>query len=129
MAMIQYGASDTRIGVDVVSIDRMRKVMLRTPGIVDKVLTPDEREYALQKPNPVHHVAARFAAKEAVRKALGHAVEWRHIEVRNDESGAPALAFDESGSGYGGVAITASSVSISHDGDVAMACVLISTAH
>ncbi len=64
------------IGVDIVSVDRIAKAM-RRPGFVDRILTPAERE----RPLTPQYVAGRWAAKEAVAKAFGHALSWQEIEI------------------------------------------------
>ena len=82
------------IGVDVVEIDRFREVLARTPGIRDRLFRPDEQAYADQRNDPTERYAARFAAKEAVMKALGCGlgdVAMRDIEVVRAESGAPSV--------------------------------------
>ncbi|MFR4802503.1 MAG: holo-ACP synthase [Eggerthellaceae bacterium] len=62
------------LGVDIVEIARMRRVMERTPSFAAKVFTEGERAYCESKANPTTHYAARFAAKEAVCKALGSGI-------------------------------------------------------
>ena len=82
------------IGVDLVEVDRMRSVLARTPTMIDKLFTPGERAYAQAANDPSERFAARFAAKEAVMKALRvglGAVDWHDIEVIRSDSGAPEL--------------------------------------
>jgi holo-[acyl-carrier protein] synthase len=82
------------IGVDLVEVDRMRVALERTPTLADRLFTEAERAYATAARDPAERFAARFAAKEAVLKALGvglGAAEWHDIEVVRAESGAPAL--------------------------------------
>jgi holo-[acyl-carrier protein] synthase len=82
------------IGIDSVEVDRFRVVMHRRPGILDRLFTDDERRYAERRRDPTERFAARFAAKEAVMKALGVGVgacKWREIEVVRAPSGAPAV--------------------------------------
>ena len=83
------------VGVDLVEIPRFREVIGRTPTMVDRLFTDAERAYAERQQDPAPRLAVRFAAKEAVMKALGvglGAMEMRSIEVvRDDESGRPAL--------------------------------------
>lgn len=83
------------IGTDLVELDRFRRAMERTPGIVDRLFTDGEREYALKRNDPTERFAARFAAKEAVLKALGAGIgecDFKEIEVVRAESGAPSVA-------------------------------------
>ena len=72
-----------RVGVDLIEIERIRRALAR-PGFRDRCFTDAERSYCESKPNPAQHYAGRFAAKEAVGKALGCGVHftWREIEVR-----------------------------------------------
>lgn len=82
------------IGIDSVEVDRFRVVMHRRPGILDRLFTEDERRYAERRRDPTERFAARFAAKEAVMKALGVGVgacKWREIEVVRAPSGAPGV--------------------------------------
>ena len=59
------------LGVDIVEIDRMKLALERTPRIKERIFSQDERWYCEHKAKPYVHYAMRFAAKEAVRKALG----------------------------------------------------------
>jgi holo-[acyl-carrier protein] synthase len=86
------------VGVDVVDLDRFESVMTRQKSFLDRVFTADEREYCDKaKATSVRcqRYAARFAAKEAVMKALGcglGAYGFHDVEVaRNDDSGEPSL--------------------------------------
>lgn len=83
------------IGTDLVELDRFRRAVERTPGIVDRLFTDGEREYALKRNDPTERFAARFAAKEAVLKALGAGIgecDFKEIEVVRAESGEPSVA-------------------------------------
>ena len=74
-----------RIGVDLIEIDRIREALERHgDGFRDRCFTAEEQAYCESKPNPPQHYAGRFAAKEAVGKALGCGVHftWKEIEVR-----------------------------------------------
>jgi len=82
------------VGVDVMSIERFAKSIERYGGrILERVFTEGEREYCLRMKNSAEHFAARFAAKEAVSKALGtgvcRGVGWKEIEVVREPSGRP----------------------------------------
>ena len=71
------------VGVDLIEIERIRRALAR-PGFRDRCFTAGEQAYCDSKPNPAQHYAGRFAAKEAVGKALGCGVyfTWKEIEVR-----------------------------------------------
>jgi holo-[acyl-carrier protein] synthase len=73
-----------RVGVDLIEIERIRSALDRHgSGFRERCFTEAERAYCDSKPNPPQHYAGRFAAKEAVGKALGCGVHftWREIEV------------------------------------------------
>jgi holo-[acyl-carrier protein] synthase len=74
-----------RVGVDLIEIERIRRALERHgDGFRDRCFTPAEIAYCDSKPNPPQHYAGRFAAKEAVGKALGSGVHftWKEIEIR-----------------------------------------------
>jgi holo-[acyl-carrier protein] synthase len=75
-----------RVGVDLIEIGRIRRALERYPCFRTRCFTDAERAYCDSRPNPPQHYAARFAAKEAVGKALGYGVArgfaWREIEIR-----------------------------------------------
>ncbi len=102
------------IGVDLVEVDRIRDLFTRYESFLGRVFTPKEVEYSLSKKNMFEHLAARFAVKEAVVKALGTGMKWTDIELLNDPSGRPYLKLygrakemaDEKGIGTWDVSIT-----------------------
>ena len=115
------------IGVDVVEIERFRTIMSRTHGIAERLLTHDERHHADGSPRSVQSLAARFAAKEALAKALGAPVglAWHDCEVRIDDVGQPR--FELRGSVRAAseqLGITHWHVSLTHDGGLAVAYVI-----
>jgi holo-[acyl-carrier protein] synthase len=72
------------VGVDLIEIERIRRALERHgSGFRDRCFTDAEQAYCDGKPNPAQHYAGRFAAKEAVGKALGCGVHftWREIEL------------------------------------------------
>jgi holo-[acyl-carrier protein] synthase len=83
------------IGVDLEEIERVAKVFA-TPRALTRVFTPHEIAYCLPKRNRYQHLAVRFAAKEALFKALGTGLSgglrWTDVEVRNEPSGKPYVA-------------------------------------
>lgn len=82
------------IGADLVDIDRMRQVIERQPGFVERVFTAAEREYCDKRRDPAERYAARFGAKEAVLKAIGTGLgggDFDDIEVIRHDSGQPEL--------------------------------------
>lgn len=82
------------IGTDIVEIARISKVLERQAGrFVERILCPSEQEQYASRGNPVAFVATRFAAKEAIAKALGtgigHGVSFQDMQISNDDKGAP----------------------------------------
>lgn len=82
------------IGNDVIEIQRIRKAYLRhTTHFLDKCFTKAEQEYCLKHKDPAPRLAGRFAAKEAIVKALGigfnDGFNWVDIEILNNVKGAP----------------------------------------
>lgn len=81
------------LGVDIVEIERMRKILKRSPAFVEKVFSAAERAYCDSHAHPEVHYATRFAAKEAVLKALGtgfsEGIGWLDVEVRRTSKGRP----------------------------------------
>jgi holo-[acyl-carrier protein] synthase len=85
------------IGTDIVQIDRIAKVLERqSDKFTQRILTPTEQQEFARLDNSVAYLAKRFAAKEAVAKALGtgigHGVSFQDINVINDDKGAPAIS-------------------------------------
>lgn len=81
------------IGVDMLEIARMERAMRRHPRIVARTFTDDERAYCDRTARPAQHYAARFAAREAVLKALGtgfsQGIGLKDVSVAVDEAGRP----------------------------------------
>lgn len=69
------------IGIDLLEIDRLERALARHPRLAERIFTEAEREYASARARPARHLAARFAAKEAVVKALGLRGGFRLLEV------------------------------------------------
>ena len=83
------------IGIDAVDIERFRTSLERTPSMRTRLFTAEELEYVAPKADPVPSLAARFAAREAVMKAMGlglGAFGFHEVWVTRAASGAPSLA-------------------------------------
>ena len=109
------------VGIDVVDVERFVESLERTPGLVERVFTETERHVGPAS------LAARFAAKEAVAKALGApgGLRWHDCEILTAATGQPRLVIE------GTVAIRAAElgirswhVSLSHDAGIASAVVI-----
>lgn len=109
------------VGIDVVDLERFARSLERTPALAVRLFTEHERGL------PPRSLAARFAAKEALAKALGapRGLRWTDAEVRKAPDGRPSLHVE------GTVAEAAARlgadtwhISLSHDGGVAVAVVI-----
>ena len=113
------------IGTDLVELDRFRATLERTPGIKDRTFTAAEREYADAKSDPIERYAARWAAKEAVMKAMGvglGGVAMADIEVVKDDAGAPSiLLHDTAAAKAAELGITQWKITITHTESLAQA--------
>ena len=113
------------IGTDLVEIDRFRLAMARRARLPERLFSDDERAYAFRHHDPVPRLAVRFAAKEAVMKALGvglGAFKLRDVEVVRRRGGAPAVGL------YGKAVVLAEEhgvtswhLSLTHSDSMAMA--------
>lgn len=83
------------VGIDIVGIKRIEKLFSSHEGFLKRIYTEKEVEYCKPKKNKYQHFAVRFAAKEAVFKALGTGwigtMKWTDIELLNDALGKPYL--------------------------------------
>ncbi|WP_426246814.1 holo-ACP synthase [Nocardioides sp. LHG3406-4] len=110
------------IGIDVVDVERFGISLERTPALRERLFTPEESTRALAS------LAARFAAKEAMAKALGAPVglDWHDAEIVSEETGRPrfemrgTVAARAAELGVGSV-----HVSLSHDAGIASAVVVL----
>jgi holo-[acyl-carrier protein] synthase len=114
------------LGIDLCEIERLREAMTRTPGMRNRIFTPDEQTYCERKRDPAERYAARFAAKEAVMKAMGIGLGGcavRDIEVvRDEDSGAPAVLLHASAARVAAErGVAAWLLSLTHTGGLAQA--------
>jgi len=109
------------IGVDLVDIPRFERSLERTPRLMERLFAVAERGL---RP---HSLAARYAAKEALIKALGGSdgVHWTDIEVASEPSGRPVFSLSgQTADTVAGRGIGALHLSLSHDAGVAIAYVV-----
>lgn len=114
------------IGVDLVDVARFERAASRTPRLLDRLFAQSEQEPDGRK-LPLRSLAARFAAKEALIKAIGDSdgVRWHDIRIVSNDLGNPSFELanrvaevaDERG-------ITIFHLSMSHDADLAIAYVI-----
>lgn len=117
------------MGIDIVDVRRFRKAIERRGDrFLQRILTPDEVAYCARYRDPVPHLAARFAAKEALLKALRQlpgALRWREMEVRATKEGPRMLLRGEALKALHRRGFNSVEVSLSHSGDYAIAVVLL----
>ena len=109
------------VGIDVVGIDRFAAALDRTPSLAQRLFTERERQL------PPHSLAARFAAKEALAKALGapKGLLWTDAEVVSAPSGRPSLEVTGTvAAAAAGQGVTRWHLSLSHDAGIATAIVI-----
>jgi holo-[acyl-carrier protein] synthase len=84
------------LGVDICEIARMERALERHPTLRERVFTPEEIAYCDSKYRPAESYAGRFAAREAVIKALGgyRGKGWQDISVTRAPTGAPAIRLE-----------------------------------
>ncbi|ANH79056.1 holo-ACP synthase [Candidatus Chlamydia sanziniae] len=116
-------------GIDIIEISRIQKV-IKTHGqrILNRLFTPKEQQYCLELTNPISSFAGRFAAKEAIAKALGTGIGrfigWKDIEIlktsQRPEVSLPSRIYKQTG-------ITKVVLSISHSREYATAVAIALT--
>jgi holo-[acyl-carrier protein] synthase len=110
------------VGIDVVDVERFGDTLERTPAMRERLFT------AAELTRPLASLAARFAAKEALAKALGApgGMHWTDAEVQTDETGRPSLMLSGSVARRAAELGTARvHVSLSHDAGIASAVVVL----
>jgi len=109
------------VGIDVVDIGRFSQALGRTPGLAVRLFTEGERKL------PPHSLAARFAAKEALAKALGapRGLLWTDAEVINGSGGRPHFKVTGTvADAASRLGVSGFHLSISHDAGIASAVVV-----
>ncbi len=82
------------VGIDIIEIERVKEALTRTPRLLQRLFTEQERLYCFSKKNPYPSLAVRFAAREALRKlhpAFTAGVAFNDVEVLSLEDGRPEL--------------------------------------
>ncbi len=114
-------------GIDLIQVARIKKAVRKWEArFLARIYTPQELSYCQGKKQSYLHFAARFAAKEAVRKALEERMDWREVEIINNPLGKPEVNLRgkarEVGRRRGAKEIF---LSLSHDHDYALAQAVI----
>jgi holo-[acyl-carrier protein] synthase len=116
------------IGIDLVDIERFRRSLERTPSMRTRLFTAIELDYVAPKADPIPSLAARFAAREAVMKALGvglGAFGFHDVWVERAESGAPSLVVTGKAADLAAAAgVSTWHLSLTHSDHVAAAYVI-----
>jgi len=115
------------VGIDVVPIERFDEALRRTPGLLAKLFTQAEQIGPSGRPRHAESLAARFAAKEALAKALGApgGLAWTDVEVGADDNGDPCLEIRGTvADRAAALGVTGLHLSMSHDGGIASAVVI-----
>jgi holo-[acyl-carrier protein] synthase len=113
------------VGTDIVETERIRELYERQNGFADRVFTQRELDYSLSKEMRFLHLAARFAAKEAVAKALGRSFGWKDVELVNNSDGKPEITLYGRAKEVAGDAMI--HVSVSHTRNYASAVAVVET--
>jgi holo-[acyl-carrier protein] synthase len=114
------------LGMDIAQVERYRFDERALAWFARKVYTETEMAYAMRKRDSAERLAGFFAAKEATRKAFGHAIAWRSVGVGHERSGKPIIERNETISRlmeWRGV--RAIHLTITHDAAVAAAVVVL----
>lgn len=115
------------VGIDVVPVSRFESASARTGQLIDRLFTENERKTSAGAPRTAESLAARFAAKEAVAKALGSpgGMAWHDCEVVVASNGRPSLQVRGTVAARADVlGVRSWHVSLSHDGGIASAVVI-----
>ena len=118
------------LGLDLAEVPRIRSMMERHgERFKERTFSAGERAYCDRNADPAMHYAARFAAKEAVAKALGtgfaEGVGWQDIEVLRSESGQPSIALHNGAAARAAaLGITQVLVTLTHTKEIAAASVV-----
>lgn len=121
---------DPRVGVDLVDVDDLARRFEAREAALAEIFTDAELAYCRGQRHPWPHLAARFAAKEAVFKALASglsgAMQWRDVEVVRDPAGTPhVLVTGATGAALSRQGLRAACVSLSHARGLAVAVVVL----
>lgn len=121
-------AADTtvRVGIDAVAVSRLRQLVEDDDERQERLFTARELAYCRGKRRRYEHLAARFAAKEAVLKAFGTGISqrmrWTEVEVLNERSGRPRIVLAGAVADYAERhGLSQLDVSLTHTGDLAFA--------
>ena len=113
------------IGIDLAEVERYRFDERALAWFARKIYTEEEMRYAMRKRNWPERLAGFFAAKEATRKAFGHAIPWRWVGVTHERSGKPSIRCSAKRSACCGARVAAIHLTITHTATTAAAVVIL----
>ncbi len=119
-----------QVGCDVCRIETLESMLKEEPAAADRIFNAEERQYAMAQKRPAEHLAGVFAAKEALGKAVREpsllGKYYREVTVSHQAGGTPSLRLSGPLTDtFSAKGIFVTDCSISHDGDYAVAAVLI----
>ena len=79
------------VGIDIIEISRIWLACDRTPGFIERIFTKKEIESFKETAVKFQRIAGKFAAKEAVAKAIGRSLSWQDVEITNNRLGKPEV--------------------------------------
>lgn len=113
-----------RVGVDIISITRVKEAIIRTPHLAERIYSPEELSYCRAKADPYPGLAVRFAAREALRKLhpLFIHIRYQDVAVELEPSGRPHYWFSaDLQQAAAAAGLISLDLSLSHDADQAIA--------
>lgn len=125
------GANVVGVGIDQIEVSRIRDSVKRHGNaFLNKVFTPEEQSSCMERANPAPCLAARFAVKEAVSKALGTGIGkefgWLDVEVKKEKNGKPLAHFSVHGlKALNHIGAASALISLSHLENVASAVAVL----
>lgn len=112
------------VGIDMVSVSRIEELVRGWDRkFLDRVFTRSELDYCLSRSRQYEHLAGRFAAKEAVIKAIGEKIPWKSIQIDSGQRGKPFVSIDAGNNNFDAKGDI--HLSITHVEDYALSLVLI----
>ncbi|HET9030354.1 MAG TPA: holo-ACP synthase [Candidatus Aquilonibacter sp.] len=114
------------IGIDLAEVERYRFDERQLAWFARKIYTDEEMAYAMRKRHWPERLAGFFAAKEATRKAFGHAIAWRSVGVSHERSGKPIIKlYDDAQALIAARGVQAIHLTITHSATTAAAVVIL----
>ncbi len=123
------GAGIVGVGLDLIEIDRIERALERHPRFAERCFTPAESAYCMSRKYPPQHFAARFAAKEAIGKALGIGMtRWQEAEVVRGRGAPTAILAGRCLRRAGDLGVVEVMLSLTHSRGMAAAVAILRSA-